>query len=236
MYGSHDEIGRRRLTAAAVTAAVHAGVIGVLAWGLSFRDSPAAPEDDVQAVTVRLPEPPPPPPPPQQATQAAAAGAPAPEGAKGEAMPREAPRPAIAFPMPPAAVAAGDGSAVDAGAGQQGTGTGAGGTGDGDGGGGSGGVGAPAQRIAGALRDSDYPREAERAGLSGTVGISFRVRSDGSVDRCTVVRSSGAAVLDTLTCRLFTQRFRFRPATDAAGAAIDSTLQTSFTWGIRQRR
>jgi hypothetical protein len=42
-------------------------------------------------------------------------------------------------------------------------------------------------------------------------------------------------LLDGLTCRLFTQRFRFKPATNAAGAAVESTLQTSFTWGIRGR-
>jgi protein TonB len=68
------------------------------------------------------------------------------------------------------------------------------------------------------------------------VGIGFRVRTDGRVDRCTVVRSSGYALLDDLTCRLVTARYRFRPATDASGAAVESSLQTSFTWGTRRRR
>jgi protein TonB len=150
-------------------------------------------------------------------------------------MPREAPRPALPFPMPPAATVAGDGSAANGGAGSHGTGTGAGGSGTGAGGGG-GGLGGPAVRIAGALRDSDYPREAEAQGLSGTVGISFRVRTDGAIDRCSVTRSSGSELLDRLTCRLFTQRFRFRPASNGAGQPIDSTLSTSFTWGTRRRR
>ena len=139
---------------------------------------------------------------------------------------------ALPFPMPPAAPVAGEGSDAAAGAGAQGRGTGAGGSGTGVGVGGS---GSPAQRIAGALRDSDYPREAERAGLAGTVVIGFRVRTDGRADRCTIIRSSGYALLDDLTCRLFTQRYRFRPATTAAGDPVESTLQTSFTWGTRRR-
>ena len=102
----------------------------------------------------------------------------------------------------------------------------------------------PIAATAGDLRDEGVSagtyrleaRDAEGRPLAGTVAISFRVRSDGSVDRCRVVRSSGAALLDDLTCRLFTQRFRFRPATNAAGQPVDSTLSTSFTWGTRRRR
>lgn len=232
MYGEHDNAGRRRAAAGIATLAVHAGVAAVLILGLASGDPPRRGTDD-PLVTVDFAKPPPPPPP---ATKAArpARQRPAPEGAKGEALPREAPAAAIPLAVTPAAPVAGDGSDAAAGVGAQGTGSGAGGSGAG--GGGGGGVGSPARRIAGALRDSDYPREAEAQGLAGTVGISFRVRTDGGVDRCSVTRSSGSALLDGLTCRLFTQRYRFRPATDASGAAIESTLQTSFTWGTRRRR
>ena len=234
MYGEHDHAGRRRLAAGAATLAIHAGLAALLIWGLAERGRPV--KTDSALVTVALDPPKPPPPPTEPAPkQAAVRAAPAPEGVKGEAMPREAPRPALPFPMPPAATVAGDGSDANGGAGSQGTGTGAGGSGTGAGGGG-GGLGGPAVRIAGALRDSDYPREAEAQGLSGTVGISFRVRTDGAIDRCSVTRSSGSELLDGLTCRLFTQRFRFRPATNGAGQPIDSTLSTSFTWGTRRRR
>ena len=234
MYGEHDHAGRRRLAAGAATLAIHAGLAALLIWGLAERGRPV--KTDSALVSVALDPPKPPPPPTEPAPkQAAARAAPAPEGVKGEAMPREAPRPALPFPLPPAATVAGDGSDANGGAGSQGTGTGAGGSGTGAGGGG-GGLGGPAVRIAGALRDSDYPREAEAQGLSGTVGISFRVRTDGAIDRCSVTRSSGSELLDGLTCRLFTQRFRFRPATNGAGQPIDSTLSTSFTWGTRRRR
>jgi protein TonB len=231
MYGEHDHAGRRRVGAGIATLAIHAVLAAGLILGLASGDAPRRKGDDA-LVTVDFKRPPPPPP-QHDESAGAAKERPAPEGAKGEPLPREAPEVALPFPMPPAAAVAGDGSDAAAGAGSQGTGTGAGGTGSG--GGGGGGLGSPAQRIAGALRDSDYPRAAEAEGLAGTVGISFRVRTDGRVDRCTVVRSSGSALLDDLTCRLFTARYRFRPATNASGAATESTLQTSFTWGTRRR-
>jgi protein TonB len=150
-------------------------------------------------------------------------------------MPVEAPLAPVQLVPTAAAPAAGEGRETNAGAGDAGAGNGAGaGTGTG-GGGEGGGAASPARRIAGALRDSDYPGEAEASGLAGTVAISFRVRTDGLVDRCTVVRSSGHALLDDLTCRLFTARYRFRPALTARGEPVESTLQTSFTWGTRRR-
>ena len=51
----------------------------------------------------------------------------------------------------------------------------------------------------------------------------------------TVVRSSGHALLDDLTCRLFTERYRFIPATTAEGRPVESVLQTTFTWSTRRR-
>jgi protein TonB len=87
--------------------------------------------------------------------------------------------------------------------------------------------------IAGALNDADYARSGVPKGAGGTVVIGFRVRTDGRVDRCSVVRSSGVAAIDSATCRLFEQRFRFRPARDAAGRPVDFNLRTDFTWRPR---
>ena len=220
-----------------------AGIVGALAvqlvfaalfvWGLTVRNDPAAEGDPLEAVTtVDLPPPPQPRPAPDPAE--AARGEPAPEGREGEALPVEAPPVAVVIDPAPAAPSAGEGSDPRAGAGTAGSGTGAGGAGTGEGGG-DGGIATPARRIAGALRDSDYPRGAERQGLAGTVAIAFRVRTDGRVDRCRILRSSGHAVLDELTCDLFTRRYRFEPATNAAGQPLVSTLQTTFTWGTRRR-
>ncbi len=70
----------------------------------------------------------------------------------------------------------------------------------------------PPVRIAGELTNADYRRAGAPAGAAGTVVVGFRVRADGAVDRCGVLRSSGVAVFDAATCRLIEQRFRFRPA------------------------
>jgi len=234
MYGDHDPGNRRRLTAAAATLAVH-GVIAVgLLWGLTVRGGESEGDPPLAVTTIRIDEPPPPPPPEPETPSAAPEEEAAPEAAKSEALPREAPPVAIPLAPTPAATVAGSGSDASQGAGERGNGQGAGGEGSGTGGGGAG-KGSPARRIAGALRDSDYPREAGAQRLAGTVAIAFRVRTDGRVDRCSVLRSSGHALLDDLTCRLFTERYRFAPATDMRGNVIDSTLQTTFTWSTRRR-
>jgi len=154
------------------------------------------------------------------------AGAAAPTAAKA---PRAEPSPKVTLASPTAAASTAGAAASGAGPGAGGSGNG---TGAGSGGnGGGGGPAVPAQRVGGALSDRDYPRDAGRAG--GTVGIAFTVRSDGRVDGCRVLGSSGSARLDGLTCSLVTQRFRYRPARDAGGQAVDSTLRTAFTWGTR---
>lgn len=236
MYADYPGAGSRRVGAGLATLAIHGVLAAGLLWGLSI-DGAAVGDRNPRLTTFDLTQPPPPPPPPEQPeTEDAAPEAPAPEGKKGEALPVEAPVAKIPLSERPAATKAEDGRETDAGAGGQGTGQGAGGQGSGSGGGGDGGIASRAQRIAGALRDSDYPRGAEEQGLAGTVAISFRVRTDGRVDGCRVVRSSGHAILDDLTCRLYTERFRFRPAMTASGNPVESTLQTSFTWGTRRRR
>lgn len=236
MYGDGANSSRRRAAAALVSLAVNGVIVAALVWGLGVAGEPRDPASDTALTTLELQPPPPPPPERPERSQDAE---PKPEGLagpEGEALPVEAPAAAISLAPKPAAPVAGEGRSVDAGAGSQGEGSGSGTQGSGGGGGTGIGAGAPAVRIAGALRDSDYPRDAESAGIAGTVGISFRVRTDGRVDRCTVERSSGHPPIDELTCRLFTQRYRFRPATDGAGTPVETTLRTSFTWGTRRRR
>lgn len=182
---------------------------------------------------------PPPPPskvPPAPDAKPGAAAAPPSRGASKSPSPPNPPRP---LPRPSPAVpsfdagsqsASGAGATAGSGAGQGGQGNG---TGSGAGGGTGAGVATPPVHIAGALSDADYARSGVPRGAGGTVVISFRVRSDGGVDRCSVVRSSGYDVIDVATCRLFEQRFRFRPALDASGRPVDYTLRTDFTWRPR---
>jgi protein TonB len=110
-----------------------------------------------------------------------------------------------------------------------GSGGGAGGQGSGPGGG----AATPPQRVAGELTNADYRRARPPSGAAGTVVVEFRVRADGGTDSCRVIRSSGFAVFDQATCRLIEQRFRFRPARDATGRAIDWQIRTDYTWAPR---
>jgi len=119
---------------------------------------------------------------------------------------------------------AGSGSGASAGSG-----SGQGGSGSGEGGG----AVIPPRRIAGTLTNADYRRTRPPEGAAGTVVVSYRIRTDGRVDRCTVLRSSGYEVLDAATCRLIEQRFRFEAARDAGGRAIDWDVRTDYTWEPR---
>jgi protein TonB len=117
------------------------------------------------------------------------------------------------------------------GSGGIGNGTGSGGAGNGDGGGG----GSPLRLKSGRIKDSDYPREALRAGASGTVGLLFTVGVTGRVTQCTVTRSSGNADLDSTTCRLIQERFRYKPTTDASGRAIPDEVEGEHVWTLYRR-
>ena len=125
-----------------------------------------------------------------------------------------------------AAPAPGPGS----GAGGHGNGTGAGGAGNGTGG------GTKAVWRSGAIRDSDYPREASRAKTGGEVEVRFTIEASGRVSGCRVTRSSGDASLDRTTCNLIEERFRFRPATNATGEPIPSQYGWRQTWWLERRR
>jgi len=135
-----------------------------------------------------------------------------------------------------AAPIAGTGSASTAGAATAGTGPGAGGSGTGRGGGGAGGGGSPAQWVSGGLQNSDYPRAALHDKLQGRVSVRFTVLVTGRITNCRITASSGSPMLDETTCRLLTERLRFRPATNGAGVPIQSELGSDYTWGINFRR
>src|SRR5688572_20162852 len=83
------------------------------------------------------------------------------------------------------------------------------------------------------VANEGYPAQALREGREGTTYIAVTVSTDGRVKDCTVVKSSGSADLDEATCRNFTAKARFRPATDADGNPIESTFSTQVKWEIR---
>ncbi|OHD06456.1 energy transducer TonB [Sphingopyxis sp. RIFCSPHIGHO2_12_FULL_65_19] len=153
-----------------------------------------------------------------------------------------APPPKLPPIMPPVTAAPRPGSGNDASAGatpDPGSGSGAGGRGDGTGAGGTGtgtGGGSKAVWRSGTIRDRDYPREARRAKAGGDVEVRFTIEPSGRVTGCRISRSSGDASLDRTTCALIEERFRFKPATNAAGDPVASPYGWRQSWWLEPRR
>jgi protein TonB len=85
-------------------------------------------------------------------------------------------------------------------------------------------------KIAGEILPSDYPRSLGNAGIGGRVGVTFTVETNGRVTDCRVTRSSGVPQLDALTCRLMTERFRFRPSMDRYGRPVRDEVDWDHDW------
>ena len=184
-------------------------------------------------VTVTAPPPKPPPPP---------AKAPEPAGAAAEAgrkaIPREvaAPVPKVALAPRPAPKVAGRGEDTQSGAQDRGEGTGAGGTGSGTGSGAvgtgqGGGAASRAVKIAGDINSTrDYPPATREQRRGDYVIVALTIGTDGRVKDCRVHRASKDTASDLITCRLATDRFRFRPATNGAGDPIESLYGWQQRW------
>jgi TonB family protein len=71
-------------------------------------------------------------------------------------------------------------------------------------------------------RPPRYPPEALRKRIEGTVLLKVEVRPSGEAGTVDVARSSGHRSLDDAAVEAV-RRWRFRPATDAAGAVVQTT-------------
>ncbi len=89
----------------------------------------------------------------------------------------------------------------------------------------------PPRLVSGAPSDRDNKHGQYR----GSVVAQFTVGREGRVSNCSVVRTSGNAKLDALTCRLLEQRARFEPAQDSRGAAVPSDANATYVWGRGHR-
>ena len=188
----------------------------------------------VAAFTVEVSSPPPSPSPSPspEPKEPEKSGKAAPPGKK--AVPKEvaAPKPELRISEKEAPEAASTGDDVRSGARDQGEGTGAAGQGLGTGAGGSGqgAGGGKAVKIAGEINSArDYPRESRDMRIGDYVIVVLRVGTDGRVKDCRVHRPSRDPEANRITCRLATERFRFRPATDAGG----NPLESDFGWKQR---
>lgn len=88
----------------------------------------------------------------------------------------------------------------------------------------------PVHNLASYISDQDYPAAAIRTGQQGSSGVRVMVGSDGAAGDCRVVESSGSALLDETTCRIFTRRAKFEPARDHAGQPVPSLYFNRIRW------
>lgn len=236
-----DDRDRRR--AALAAAALTAGLGAVLMLGLAAPALPAlAPAVEPFVLLPPAPLLPKPEPQPQRARAPRPKGAAAPPNRRARATELVAPVPLVPPSLPPPLVTiaplpatgtdrssgAAPVEGLGTGAGGAGAGFGSGDGGDGDGGGG----GSDAVQIGGRITGRDYPPGPLRAHIEGRVTIHYVITPRGRVTGCRIVRSSGNAELDTTTCRLVTQRFRFRPARDAMGRKIADELTEDHSWVV----
>jgi TonB family protein len=79
---------------------------------------------------------------------------------------------------------------------------------------------------------TDYPKGA-RKGAVGQVQARLSVAADGSIGSCSIVRSSGDAVLDQATCSIFVRRAKkMEPAKDKLGHPMASLYVFSRLWSL----
>ena len=229
----------RRETAAIAAVAVLHIAVAYLALRPSLIALPAPPQTPVMITEISPPK-------PESEPEPVEARAPRREGAASAANKRArpsevvAPKSPIELPPPPVTAAPVASTGLDASVGaapDEGPGSGSGGEGTGLGSGregiGTGGGGGTAARwVKGRIRNSDYPDAASRAEVGGTVIVNFDVTTEGRVRNCRVVSSSGNADLDGTTCRLIEKRFRYKPARDATGRPVGSTLAWRQEWWL----
>jgi protein TonB len=91
---------------------------------------------------------------------------------------------------------------------------------------------APRNDPAGWVTTEDYPSRDLREGNQGTTQFRLIVGSNGRVQACEILRSSGFASLDKVTCDKVSRRARFDPATDQSGAKVVGSYVSSVKWRI----
>lgn len=80
----------------------------------------------------------------------------------------------------------------------------------------------------------NYPTEARRAGIYGTLRMLVSLRKDGTIKEVAVLQSSGSTVLDDATIRIVRMAAPFAPFPDAMGEKVDE-LEIIRTWSFQRR-
>lgn len=86
--------------------------------------------------------------------------------------------------------------------------------------------------VEGGIANSDYPVEALAMKQEGVVTARFNIDRNGRTSRCSVVESSGSAHLDSRTCGIIEERFRYTPARSESGGATDEWRTQRIAWRL----
>lgn len=84
----------------------------------------------------------------------------------------------------------------------------------------------------GAISAVDYPPSAAAAHQEGMVVAAFLIAAGGDVAKCQIAQTSGSDALDARTCEIIVQRFRFNPALNASGQAIEEWRTQKISWKL----
>lgn len=82
------------------------------------------------------------------------------------------------------------------------------------------------------VTSADYPEDALRKGISGTVTLLWTIGTDGKVSEGKILSTSGTPSLDNAGCRAVKARGTYLPARDAAGEAVPYYGMRRINWLI----
>jgi TonB family protein len=88
----------------------------------------------------------------------------------------------------------------------------------------------PRATLAHLFSSDDYPSAAYNQNQQGTVGVVLLVNEKGRVADCTLVQTSGIAVLDAQTCAIIQQRARYTPAVGLDGKPAKAVDSARIRW------
>ena len=89
-----------------------------------------------------------------------------------------------------------------------------------------------AANLASYFSSDDYPSAALWSGQTGTVRFAVLVGENGRVADCTVIETSGVAVLDVQACAVLRERARFKPALGPDGKPTKDAQICSIRWAL----
>lgn len=87
-----------------------------------------------------------------------------------------------------------------------------------------------ARQPPGWLKGAEHPADAARLDNARVAEAAWDINVQGLVENCRIISSSGDPDLDKATCDNITRRGRYRPATDAAGKPVRSSMSRRIRW------